>query len=245
MNGGCAGRHLVEDDAERVHVRAAVDRRALRLLGREVRGGAHDRAGAGEAVVRAAGAGDAEVGDLHLARGGDEHVARLHVAVHHAVLVRERRARRRCRRRCRRPGPGAIVPSCWIMSRSVWPSMYSMTMNDVPCSWPQSKIPTMLGWFRPAADWASRRNRSTNVGSRESSGERTLSATGRSSLRVAGEVHVGHAAARDLADDLVAVREDGRRSGHGSEQRYPSARCGSWARRDTPCGSESTSRAGT
>ena len=69
--------------------------------------------------------------------GRDEHVAGLHVAVHHAVLVRERErggdvgadvgdlARR----------DGALV---WIMSRSVWPSMYSMTMNDVPCSWPQS-----------------------------------------------------------------------------------------------------------
>ncbi len=60
--------------------------------------------------------------------------------------------------------------------------MYSMTMNDVPCSWPQSKMPTMFGWFRPAADWASRRNRSTNIGSRESSGESTLSATGRLSF---------------------------------------------------------------
>ena len=45
-----AGDHLVEHDAERVHVAAAVDREALRLLGREVGGGAHHRAGLGEAV---------------------------------------------------------------------------------------------------------------------------------------------------------------------------------------------------
>ena len=35
-----AGEHLVEHDAERVHVGAAVEREALRLLGREVGGGA-------------------------------------------------------------------------------------------------------------------------------------------------------------------------------------------------------------
>ena len=31
---------------------------------------------------------DAEVGDLHAAAGREQHVARLHVAVHHAVVVR-------------------------------------------------------------------------------------------------------------------------------------------------------------
>ena len=63
-----AGEHLVEHDAERVDVGAGVDREALRLLGREVGGGPHDRAGAGEAVAGAVGPGDAEVGDLHLRR---------------------------------------------------------------------------------------------------------------------------------------------------------------------------------
>src|SRR3954470_20959935 len=40
---------------------------------------------------------------------------------------------------------------------------------------------TMLGWLRLAAAWASRRNRSTNDGSRAYSGKSALSATRRSS----------------------------------------------------------------
>jgi hypothetical protein len=39
---------------------------------------------------------------------------------------------------------------------------------------------TMLGWFRPAACWASRRNRSTKLSSRANSGDSTFTATGRS-----------------------------------------------------------------
>src|SRR5690349_25093692 len=38
---------------------------------------------------------------------------------------------------------------------------------------------TMLGWLRLAAAWASRRNRSTNEGSRANSGKSALSATRR------------------------------------------------------------------
>jgi hypothetical protein len=64
------GHHLVEDDAEGVDIGAGVDHVALGLLGREVGGRAHDRAGLGETLGRVAGPGDAEVGDLDLA-GGD------------------------------------------------------------------------------------------------------------------------------------------------------------------------------
>ena len=39
----------------------------------------------------------------------------------------------------------------------------------------------MFGWLRLAADWASRRNRATNDGSVANSGNRILTATGRSS----------------------------------------------------------------
>ena len=65
----------------------------------------------------------------------------------------------------------------------------------------------MFGWFRLAAAWASRRKRSTNVGSRAKLGREHLDRDVAVELPVAGEVHVGHAAARDLADDLVAVGE--------------------------------------
>src|SRR5581483_7107112 len=43
----------------------------------------------GEVLGRAGGPGDAEVGDLHVAVDVDEHVARLHVPVDHAVAVGE------------------------------------------------------------------------------------------------------------------------------------------------------------
>src|SRR5690606_8511353 len=70
---------------------AGVDGQPLGLLRREVGRRPHDRARLGEVVGVAAahGAGDAEVGDLDLALGGDEHVARLDVAVHDAVAVGE------------------------------------------------------------------------------------------------------------------------------------------------------------
>ena len=44
-------------------------------------------AGLGEALFGVHGPGDAEVGDLDPAVGGDQHVARLHVAVDHAVAM--------------------------------------------------------------------------------------------------------------------------------------------------------------
>ena len=74
---------------ERVQVAARVGLGALGLLGREVGGGAHDRADLGE-VVLAGGVhrpGDAEVGDLHLAVGTDQDVGGLDVAVHDAAGV--------------------------------------------------------------------------------------------------------------------------------------------------------------
>jgi hypothetical protein len=62
---------------------------ALRLLGRQVLRGAHDRAGLGH--VRRAGARDPEVGDLRAALLVDDHVVGLDVAVHDPALVREAR----------------------------------------------------------------------------------------------------------------------------------------------------------
>ena len=60
---------------------------ALGLLGGEVGGGAHDRAGLGQALLGVDGPGDAEVGDLDGALVGDEDVAGLHVAVDDAVAM--------------------------------------------------------------------------------------------------------------------------------------------------------------
>ena len=81
-----AREHLVEHDAERVDVGLRADAAPARLLGREVLGRADDRADLGH--LRVAGVRDAEIGDLDAPVVADEHVVRLDVAVHHAVLVR-------------------------------------------------------------------------------------------------------------------------------------------------------------
>ena len=83
-----AGEELVGADAERVDVRRRAGLLAARLLGREVGRRAEHRADLGDARLLGR-LGDAEVGELrdaHLL--GDEQVARLHVAVHHAGAVR-------------------------------------------------------------------------------------------------------------------------------------------------------------
>ncbi len=80
---------------------------------------------------------------------------------------------------------GTAAPSR-RMSRTVWPSTYSMTMNgtwaiappgSVVTSSPVSYTATMAGWFSDAAACASRRNRAWKDGSRARSDRRILIAT--------------------------------------------------------------------
>ena len=85
---GASRHHFVEDDAEGVDVAAGVDAHALGLFRREVGGGAHDRSGLGQALLGVDGPGDPEVRDLDGSLFGDEHVARLDVAVDHPVAMR-------------------------------------------------------------------------------------------------------------------------------------------------------------
>ena len=89
VEGRPADDHLIQHDAEGVDVAAEVDGAALGLLGREVGGRAHHGARLGEGLLGVAAPGDAEVGDLDLAAGVDQHVAGLDVAVDDAVLVGE------------------------------------------------------------------------------------------------------------------------------------------------------------
>ncbi len=75
-----------ERGAERPHVAGGAGLLARRHLGREVGRRAGDHAGLGEGGV-GPGAGDAEVGDLGLAVGGDQDVRRLDVAVDDPAVV--------------------------------------------------------------------------------------------------------------------------------------------------------------
>ncbi len=87
VEGDVAGEHLVEDDAERVDVRLAVDGVAEGLLRGDVVRRAEDAAVSGEALLVQR-ARDAEVGDLGHALLVDEDVLRLDVAVDDAAAVR-------------------------------------------------------------------------------------------------------------------------------------------------------------
>ena len=88
-----AGEQFVEDDAERIDVRAMIDGgRLLDLLRGHVVHGAEGRAGGGERRVGmflAHELGDAEVGDLHAALRVEQDVLGLDVAVENSFLVRE------------------------------------------------------------------------------------------------------------------------------------------------------------
>ena len=80
------GEHLVEHDADRVEIGGLVDRRAARLLRREVLRGADDRADLGH--LAGAGPRDPEVRHLDPPLASDEDVVRLDVAVDDPVPVR-------------------------------------------------------------------------------------------------------------------------------------------------------------
>jgi len=81
------GEHLVQDDGDRVQIRPSADGVALRLLGREVLGGPHDRTGLGH--VRGARPGDTEVGDLGVVGLVDDHVMGFEIAMDDAAPVGE------------------------------------------------------------------------------------------------------------------------------------------------------------
>ncbi len=81
------GDQLVGDDSKRVQVGAGPRLLATRLLRREVRGGAENRADLGDARLLGR-LGDAEVRQLDLAFASAQKVAGLDVAVDNAVAVR-------------------------------------------------------------------------------------------------------------------------------------------------------------
>ena len=83
-----SGQHLVVRDAEGVDVGAQIDRLAHAVLGRQISGRSHERAGRSELRLRLGRKRDAEVGDLHHATLVDHQIGRLDVAVNDAGVVR-------------------------------------------------------------------------------------------------------------------------------------------------------------
>ena len=79
---------LVQQAGQRVQVRAAVDRLAFQLLGCEVGGRAERAPVQQRATLVDEAAGEAEVCDVHVLAGVEQHVGRLHVAVDEAARVR-------------------------------------------------------------------------------------------------------------------------------------------------------------
>ena len=210
-----AGDHLVEHDAERVHVAATVDGKALRLLGREVGGGAHHRTGLGEPVARA-GARDAEVGDLHVARSGQQHVAGLHVAVHDAVAVRERERGRDLGgdlgglvRVDRRLGADEVA------QRSAFDVLHHDEVRAVLLAPVVDRddvgVVEVRGGLRLAAEALDERRLARVLGEQRLQRDRPVQQL------VVREVDLGHPALRELALDLVAVRKDPAGQRHGGE----------------------------
>ena len=88
-----AGEELVEHDSQRIHIAGCRRRFAAELLGAGVGGGERAQLGeGGGGITVAAGVHqlrNAEVEQAWATVAGDQDVARLEVAVHHAAGVRE------------------------------------------------------------------------------------------------------------------------------------------------------------
>ena len=104
---------------------ARADRVALRLLGREVLRGAHDRAR--QRHVRGARARDPEVGDPRAALLVEDHVVRLQVAVDDAALCANRAAAQDLHDDVDRPA-GSSAPCSRTIVFSERPGTYSIAM---------------------------------------------------------------------------------------------------------------------
>lgn len=76
-----AGEHLPANDAGRVDIGSGVGSAGLHLLGGQVRHRSEDHVTRGHGLA-ADGADQPEIRDLDLAVRGDQHVLRLHIAVH-------------------------------------------------------------------------------------------------------------------------------------------------------------------
>ena len=107
---GLAGQTLVEETAERVDIRAAVDRPAFDLLGGEVGGRAHGAALARWAALLVESSGQSEVGEIDMLARIEQHVGGLDVPMDETFRVRRIQGVRDLADRWRARGPGRAPP---------------------------------------------------------------------------------------------------------------------------------------
>ena len=206
------GGHLEQHHAQGVDVATGIDPDTLGLLGGEVGGRAHHRSGLGQALLGVDGPGDAEVGHLHLAVVGDQHIAGLDVAVDDPVLVGVTQGRGHMGPDVRRPlggqrsgtlqygGQGPAIDE--LHDDEVGAGVFApvedgddVGMGQVGCG---------LGL---AAEPLDERPVDRQLGEQDLEGHRTVEQP------ITGAVDLGHAAPGDQVVELVALREDTRRLG--------------------------------
>ena len=162
------------------------------------------------------GARDAEVGDLHVARSREQHVARLHVAVHDAAAVRERERRRDL---------GGDLGGLVRVERAFGadqvaqrPALDVLHHDEVRADFlapvvdgDDVRVVEVRGRLRLAPEPLDERWLARELGEQRLQRDRPVQRL------IVGEVDLGHTASGDLTFDLVAVGEDLADQGHGAE----------------------------
>ena len=199
-----AGQHLVEADADRVEVRTLVDRIALGLLGREVLGGAEDRAGLRHPGI--AGARDAEVHDLDGPVAVDHDVLRLDVAVHDAAAMREvDRGEQLQRDRDRLVAAEAAAPADEVLERLALHVLHDDVVRAVDLAPVVDGDQVLLVEARCGLGLAAEALDERRVA--EVAREQDLDGDVPAEGEVLAQIHIGHAAAAELAHHAVPAAD--------------------------------------
>ena len=202
-----AGERLVQHQPGRVQVRARRDLAAGGLLGRHVVDRAHDDSRRGPCRVGRRGRrlGDPEIRQ-HGAPVRDEHVARLYVAMHHPFLVRRAQGVQQVaaeladvlerQRAVQQPGgEGVAREVIHLVVRHAVGFGGGVNGNDVRMAERGEDLRFLTEPLR--------RQRRVQLGANDLDRHQPVE------LSVAGEEYGTHAAARQLALDVVAPRREG------------------------------------
>ena len=159
---------------------------------------------------------DAEVGDLHRARFGEQHVAGLHVTVHDAAAMRERERRRDLGGDV--GGLAGLERSFAVDQLAQRPTLDVLHHDEVRArllapvvDGDDVRVVEVRGGLRLAPEPLDERGLARELGEQRLQRDRPVQRL------IACEVHLGHTAPGDLTLDLIAVGEDLADQGHGAE----------------------------